>query len=61
MTTPSLVVQCREDVIAPQEVGRYVHEHLAGSEFVLIDAVGHCPNLSAPVPLVEAMTAYLDR
>ncbi|WP_426595047.1 alpha/beta fold hydrolase [Cellulomonas sp. McL0617] len=59
VTTPSLVVQCREDVIAPQEVGRYVHEHLAGSEFVLIDAVGHCPNLSAPVALVEAMTAYL--
>jgi sigma-B regulation protein RsbQ len=24
--TPSLVVQCREDVIAPVEVGRYVHD-----------------------------------
>src|SRR3954453_2903152 len=45
VTTPALVLQCREDVIAPPEVGRYVHEHLAGSQFVLIDAVGHCPNL----------------
>ena len=46
--TPSLVLQCRNDVIAPMEVGRYVHEHLAGSELVILDATGHCPNLSAP-------------
>ena len=61
VTTPALVVQCREDAIAPQAVGRYVHEHLAGSELVLLDAVGHCPNLSAPGPLIEAITAYLAR
>lgn len=57
--TPSLVVQCREDVIAPVEVGRYVHERLAGSRFALIDAVGHCPNLSAPDALTAAMREYL--
>jgi sigma-B regulation protein RsbQ len=57
--TPALVVQCRQDVIAPVEVGRYVHEHLRGSEFVLLDATGHCPNLSAPRELVEAMRGYL--
>jgi sigma-B regulation protein RsbQ len=58
--TPSLVVQCREDVIAPVEVGRYVHENLADSEFALIDAVGHCPNLSAPQALITAMREYLS-
>ncbi|MEX2289459.1 MAG: alpha/beta hydrolase [Mycobacteriales bacterium] len=57
--TPALVVQCREDVIAPPEVGRYVHEHLAGSELVVLDATGHCPNLSAPDALVTAMQRYL--
>lgn len=61
VTTPALVLQCREDVIAPPEVGRYVHEHLASSELVLLDAVGHCPNLSAPDQVVEAVTAYLAR
>ena len=59
MTTPALVVQCREDVIAPREVGEYVHAHLEDSEFVLLDATGHCPNLSAPGQLVEAMQGYL--
>lgn len=58
--TPSLVVQCRDDFIAPVEVGRYVHENLADSEFALIDAVGHCPNLSAPDVLIGAMREYLD-
>ena len=61
VTTPALVLQCREDVIAPPEVGRYVHDHLAGSELVLLDAVGHCPNLSAQDQVVEAITAYLSR
>ncbi len=59
VTTPALVLQCREDVIAPPEVGRYVQEHLAGSDLVLLDAVGHCPNLSAPDQVVDAITAYL--
>jgi sigma-B regulation protein RsbQ len=58
--TPSLVVQCREDAIAPVEVGEYVHDRLADSKLVLIDAVGHCPNLSAPGELITAMREYLS-
>lgn len=57
--TPSLVVQCRDDVIAPVEVGEYVHSHLADSQLVLLDVTGHCPNLSAPDQLTAAMTDYL--
>jgi sigma-B regulation protein RsbQ len=57
--TPALVVQCRQDAIAPLEVGRYVHEHLAGSDFALLQATGHCPNLSAPEELLTVMQQYL--
>jgi sigma-B regulation protein RsbQ len=57
--TPSLVMQCARDVIAPQEVGHYVHEHLPDSTFVLLDATGHCPNLSAPDAVIEAIEDYL--
>ena len=60
VTTPALVVQCREDVIAPMEVGEYVRDHLPNSDFTVLDAVGHCPNLSAPDQLVAAMKAYLS-
>ncbi|MCJ2083514.1 alpha/beta fold hydrolase [Methylobacterium sp. J-090] len=54
-----LVIQSSEDVIAPQEVGEYVHRNLANSEFVLLDATGHCPNLSAPEETIAAIAGFL--
>ena len=61
VTTPSLVLQCSDDIIAPDVVGRYVHEHLVDSEFVQLDATGHCPNLSAPEETAAAIHSYLER
>jgi sigma-B regulation protein RsbQ len=57
--TPALVLQSSDDVIAPVPVGRYVHEHLPDSRFVLLDARGHCPNLSAPDETVAAIKTFL--
>ncbi|HEY3438730.1 MAG TPA: alpha/beta hydrolase [Actinotalea sp.] len=59
LRTPALVVQCRDDVIAPVEVGTYVADQLPDAELVVLDATGHCPNLSAPDQLLAAMNAYL--
>ena len=60
VSVPTLVLQCSNDVIAPQAVGEYVHERIAGSELVLMEATGHCPNLSAPAETVAAITRYLQ-
>ncbi len=57
---PALVLQCSDDVIAPETVGRYVHEHLAGSRLVKLSATGHCPNLSAPEETITAIASFLD-
>ena len=57
----ALVLQCSDDVIAPESVGRYVHDHMPNSELVLMRATGHCPNLSAPEETIAAMRAFLDR
>lgn len=54
-----LVLQSSEDVIAPPEVGEYVHRHLPNSAFVLLDATGHCPNLSAPGETIAAIDGFL--
>ncbi len=56
---PTLVLQCREDAIAPPAVGDYVHRAIPGSSLVVLDAVGHCPNLSAPAATIEAIRAFL--
>ena len=59
VTTSSLILQCKEDVIASTQVGEYVHKHIAGSELVIMDSTGHCPNLSAPAEVILAMNAYV--
>jgi sigma-B regulation protein RsbQ len=59
VSTPSLVLQCTDDVIAPTVVGEYVSDNLADSRLVLLDASGHCPNLSAPEETVAAIKAFL--
>lgn len=59
ITARTLVLQCSEDIIAPVEVGRYVHANIAGSEFRLLDATGHCPNLSAPDEVTAAIREFV--
>jgi sigma-B regulation protein RsbQ len=56
---PTLILQCLEDVIAPLEVGDYVHRSIPGSELVVLTATGHCPNLSAPAETVAAIESFL--
>ena len=56
---PTLVLQCAEDVIAPESAGRYVHEHVAKSTFTQLAATGHCPHLSAPEETSAAIRAWL--
>ena len=59
-TVPALVLQCSDDVIAPDVVGEYVHRQLNGSQLVKLQASGHCPNLSAPEETVAAISSFLD-
>jgi sigma-B regulation protein RsbQ len=59
--TPALILQCSQDVIAPQSVGEFVHRNIAGSELVILRATGHCPHLSAPEETITAMRNYLER
>ena len=56
---PTLILQCTEDVIAPLDVGSYVHRSIPGSELIVLAARGHCPNLSAPGETVAAIESFL--
>jgi len=56
---PTLVLQCAQDVIAPEVVGRYVAGRIAGSTLVRLAARGHCPNLSAPEETIQAIRSFL--
>ena len=59
LRTPSLILQCSSDVIAPLAVGDYLQRNLANSKLVVMKATGHCPNLSAPEETIAALKAFV--
>ena len=61
LRTPSLILQCSQDAIAPECVGEYLHRTLRDSVLVKMRATGHCPNLSAPDETVAEIRAFVGR
>jgi sigma-B regulation protein RsbQ len=59
-TVPALILQCSDDLIAPREVGEYLHRNLAGSKLAVIDNIGHCPHLSAPTASYDIVNNYME-
>ena len=59
VTTPSLILQCIEDAIAPVEVGYYLNKQLFSSTLKLMQATGHCPHMSHPQETSNLMQEYL--
>jgi len=55
----TLVLQCSNDIIAPVEVGEFVHARLPNSDYRLLRATGHCPNLSAPEEVTTAIREFV--
>jgi sigma-B regulation protein RsbQ len=58
---PSLIMQCSDDLIAPYEVGDYLHQHLQASQLRVLKATGHCPHMSHPEETISVMKDYLSQ
>jgi len=56
---PSLILQCSEDIIAPEAVGQYLNQHLPNSTFKKMNAIGHCPHMSDPEETIDLIRQYL--
>ncbi|MEW6370218.1 MAG: alpha/beta hydrolase [Pseudomonadota bacterium] len=59
VNVPTLIVQCSDDLIAPREVGDYLHRHIPGSRLHVLPNIGHCPHMSAPEESARAALAFL--
>lgn len=59
VAVPTLILQCTDDIIAGREVGDFVHRQIPNSEIVILEATGHCPNLSAPDEVIAAMRNFV--
>ena len=56
---PCLIIQSKQDVIAPINVGTYTANAIKNCTLTIIDATGHCPNLSAPAITAAAIKEFL--
>jgi sigma-B regulation protein RsbQ len=59
VTTPTLVIQSNDDLLAPMAVGEYLHRMIPGSTLSVVKNVGHCPHLSAPCASIDAIERFL--
>jgi sigma-B regulation protein RsbQ len=59
LKTPTLIIQCSDDIIAPVAVGEYMHRTLPKNTLAIVANVGHCPHLSAPSPCTAAIDSFL--
>ena len=60
VTTPSLIMQCSEDAIAPLDVGDYLERNLSQSTLRVMEATGHCPHMSHPDETIRIIEEYLS-
>ena len=59
--TPVLVLQHREDALAPLAVGQWLVDHLVDARLEVLDVAGHCAHMSHPHLVVEAMRRRFAR
>lgn len=61
LADPVLILQCSDDLIAPREVGEYMHRQLPDSEMKIIHNDGHCPHMTAPGVACGLIEGFIDQ
>ena len=56
---PTLVLQCRDDIIVPPQVGDWMVENMHDARLTVLDATGHCPHMSAPALTADAILRFV--
>lgn len=59
VTVPTLILQSADDAIVPRTVAEYLHEQIAGSRLVVMQASGHYPHLSGPDEVARHIREFL--
>ncbi len=58
---PTVVIVGEDDPGTPVTAARTIHEHIAGSELVIIKSAAHLSNLEQPEAFTQALTGFLGR
>jgi len=60
ITTPTLILWGRQDIVTPVEAAEEMHAKIKGSRLVWLEQCGHAPMIEAAEPFGDAMNAFLD-
>ena len=58
---PCLILQSSQDLMAPPQVGDYLHAHLQNSKLKVMKARGHFPQLTASDEVNSLIADYLKK
>lgn len=56
---PTLLLQCRDDILVPPSVWLWMTQHMPDASLVVLEAMGHCPHVSYPKETTEAICDFL--
>jgi sigma-B regulation protein RsbQ len=59
VSAPCLVLQHRNDALAPLAVGEYVNTHLPHSVMKVLEVSGHCAHMSHPALVIDAIRDFI--
>ena len=61
INVPTLVIVGEHDGVTPPEAARNLHEHIGGSQLVVIPGAGHISNMEAPEAFNGALGEFLNK
>ena len=56
---PTLILHCDKDALVPAAVADWMRDRVPGATVEVLDATGHCPHMTVPSAVVEAISAHL--
>ncbi|RZK67548.1 MAG: alpha/beta hydrolase [Pedobacter sp.] len=56
---PSLTIQCKDDFLTSASIAKYMNERMSLNQITLLESSGHCPHLSDPEGVIQAMKSFI--
>ena len=60
LSIPSLTIQCQNDFLTSQAIAEYIQQHTHNNEIVMLKSSGHCPHLSDPAGVINAIQSFIN-
>jgi sigma-B regulation protein RsbQ len=59
LNIPSLTIQCQDDFLTSEEIAQYINQHTKNNTIAMLASSGHCPHLSDPKGVIEAIKSFI--